>query len=72
MKTKKSTARERMMADPDVQGCILADRFAKRSGLRPGNLWEPGISRKIAADIREHGYEYAERKWTFQLFGEEI
>ena len=57
--------------DYDLAGALLASKFARRIGLPQGNLWEPGIARKIAADLRNNEFDMdmVEDVWHFRFFG---
>lgn len=50
-----------------VWASIKASTFAKEIGLPVGNLWEPGMQRKLEKDCEDMGYESTEEKWRIRL-----
>lgn len=60
-------AAKRAFVNPMVRGAIMAAQFAQEIGLPAGNYWEPGIARKLAAELEIYTTESVEKHWRTRL-----
>lgn len=51
----------------ETWAAAMVAQFAREIGLRPGNLWEPTIVKKVTADLNLYPRWRVEREWRIRL-----